>query len=59
MEEEYQSDKNTLHTKKRTKNSRKIKELEKLIVEQTMIIKEAKAYYDELVNELYLLKNTV
>jgi predicted alpha/beta-fold hydrolase len=37
--------------KKRSKNVKKIKELEKAILQQTLAIKQAKDYYEELVSE--------
>ncbi len=37
--------------KKRSKNVKKIKELEKAILQQTLVIKQAKDYYEELVSE--------
>ena len=43
--------------KKRNKNARKIKDIEKAILQQTLIIKQAQEYYDELVNEYNRLSN--
>ena len=46
-----------IEKKKRNKNVKKIKDLEKEILQQTLVIKHAQEYYSELVDQYNQLKN--
>ena len=46
-----------IEKKKRNKNVKKIKDLEKEILQQTLVIKQAQEYYSELVDQYNQLKN--
>lgn len=50
MEDNY-GEPPVVEKKKRTKNAKRIKDIEKAILQQSLVIKEAKDFYRELVNE--------
>lgn len=50
MDDTY-DEKPVVEKKKRTKNAKRIKDIEKAILQQSLVIKEAKDFYRELVQE--------